>query len=1558
MEKILGVKPGDFGFESSDPLMSSSAQMTNTIASGNLGVSTSNPLDDNDIFRKTLHSGKVYIPSPSAPTTQYYNPDDLKRYRPSAEYAPFMNPLADNEKVAAENWSRLDALSTGISGMLDNGIAAYGEYNTGFPRLLRAMYHFDTSYLGKTEAEFATIAEEQKQTAANNPIFYPEGVGQHDIFTRQFLSSAFQNAGFTLGTMAGFAQDVFLFKKFGNLSKLFQSSAAAKSATVAAEIGETTTVLNTAAKEKALKESAERMIAENTGRLGKKTLFEKFASVGKYIPIAGSFIEAGSLMQKASAARATMGVAAFTEAEIAKIGVGGLARGYQEYNFAVSEAATEGGGTYADIYEDAIRSYKEKNDNNDPDEATKQLFRQNALEGATRDFGRNAVVLAIMNKIAFGNFFRKFGADSKFLNLIGNDADKFYALTKGVGQNALYKVYKRKFAGALMDAADIQKLFGTTALVKQVGKDFARGLGKIQLLEGLQENIQDGINFSLRKHYKDMYDGKVSTWSEDFKAVVEDQASKKGWATFLQGAMTGLFLSPITGTMERVSTRLQESKEHREQLNKMLASLNTMGANPAAVLEEPIRNIKAQLSFNSAMTDAAKNGLKYEYFNNSSSAIITQALYAKRTGTFGAFKTFLNAYGTDYDAKEFKEATGIDVEEFGASSPAQFMSDLSGKLDRYAELYDKYNNQFGQYFTIEDVGDDPRSKQRYSFSVAALQDAIHNIAFNEAKAEDSLTRAGDIARTISEKNKSIGNAATSTFNTITDYQLGEVQVSILNNEIKTLEEAEGVKTKQTLDLIDLKKQELEVLKKWNAAAYKTEEQTSVNEETQQEQTQEVSLPLDFTTLTAEEQDNLAGILAEYYTIKNKQNNIKTVVSKGEITNVLQDINDYQRLNRDHKEYMYSVNLLSDPKNSLRLMHSFEDARVGAFARLMHDKYTELAKMSGIFENYVSNNPKDMEELLKIARSPITSIDTSKKLFDHLERINKMINDYNDEQTAQSEIKKKEAEQEFLNLQKEAYNMLAAAPVNIQLMTPEEIDQYIDSRYEAEYDEDENFTGNINRYYTDADGNKQITHVIDSEQILNFFKDREGIDVENVSLSDLLTYNNYLELTQNFEQSLYNKEAGVTETPESTQEHQTIINDVKKLKNLVDRQVIYQGKKGTLMRDEKGFYIEIPNEADVIDLGNDSSSGATAFVWEMNDQTGKVEMVDKSNDLTLDDIVGLELIEDGLTEEQQAITGVNSNSQTINNHTVEYVSENTIRIDGREYAINEDEDGDFLGITYTDEDGNSVLLTTTEAERNPDSRVAWLVNTARIARIQNGVNVTQETLDEANKVLEIISPKETIRVKLRSKGQITKNIINNVVDAMPDDIVNIYDKYFNSKTRDQLSEEEIKKLSAWAQDTYEKLQKIEQSVYVVNAIDYISKHIINPINRKYGEQIITKPRRKAAKSSKAKDKATDDSRKSTAKGPKQGAKGISKTKKTGIVEAVENAKEQIEKHRKEVAVKMEELLPAANLFTAVEIDKAVEMAQLSPKDLKASKKQKSKKNPYDDDSFYKDFICPR
>jgi len=1720
MGNILDINPSDFGLPPTSPSISPS-DVTKTVASGNLGVSLPNPADDQNLFRKPLETGEVKLPSTFGPSTQYYDTEQIKKYNGSAEYAPTMNPLADNEKIMADNFSKWDALKTGLSGMIDNGIAAYSEYSNFWPRLTRSIYNLDSDLFKPTEAEQQTIAEGSRLVGVNNPIYYPEGVGQNDIFTRQFLASSLQNAGFTLGTMAGFATEAIVFKKLGNLSKLFELGAASKSAEVSSELGQSTKLFNLGTKEKALGETAEDMVRNGaSSRLGKKSLYDNFLKVSGYLPIVGTLAETGQFVREANAARATMGAAAFTEAEISRIGAGGVARAFQELNFAASEASVEMGNTYADIYNDAIDAYKANNDNKDPDEALKQTYRQNALEGASADYGSNVAVLAIMNKISFGNMFRKFGIDGKVLNMINQEAGQFYALTKGTGEDAFFKTYKRKFFGALSDAKDINKLFGTGALVKEVGKDLSRGLLKVEVAEGLQENIQDGINFSLRKHYKDIYDGKVSTWGEDFKAAVESQHNKKGWATFLQGALTGLFVSPITGSMTRVSEALNESKEHRGQLQKVLDSLNELGSNPSKMLSEPVSNIKKQTMYNNAMTQAAQSGLRYEYFNNRSSAIIQQALYAKRTGTFDAFKTFLKSYGSEFDDTEFEQATGINVKEFGASSPAAFIDDLVGKLDRYGELYTKYNTQFGQYFSTESLQDDPRAKEKYAFSMGALQDAIHAVAFNEAKAEDGTIRAGDIARTISSKSKTIGQAATSTFNTITEHQLGEVQISILNNEIKTLEEAEGTKTKETLDLIELKKEELKHLEEWNKKAYKTSEQTLEDGETI-----EVTNPLDFSTLSEEEQKGLADTLAKFYEVKNKQNNIKAPVSFEEIKSVLQDINDYQKLSRDTQDYMKSVNLLSDPGNTIKLMHAFEDARVGAFARLMHDKYTELAGMSGIFEEYIKNNPKDMNELLKLARSPFTSMENTAKLYDHLKNINKMVDTYNKTAEEENAKRQQQREEELESIKKQLFNDLKAAPANIGLMTDDEVKQYISDYYNADYDENDNFLGTIERGYTDADGNEQVTHKITAQEIENFFKDKPGFNITNISGDDLRLF------AKNYEQALYNKENGVVATPETIQEHSVILNEVKKLKNLEGKELIYQGKRGVLRRNEKGFYIELGAEpttatssrtttkadieksilgsfaettervitskgasngktlrtelvskvssdgevitfkskssfvgedtgvvkphsmpieefkekfypmltaeeienfeemldfyeqqgwdnkiyfkelrvgtsktqknlvgqlnldvmigigneygfkltrrlsdtelatleaesaevkpaADTIELGNDSSTGATEFTWELNKETGQLEMVDSSNELTLNDLPGLELIGDNITEEEQTITGNNSNSQTINNHTFEYVTENTYKIDGREYIVNEDENNNLLGITYTDEDGNGVFLTVEEADKNPDSIVGRLMNVAKIARVQSNINVTQETLDEATKVLESITPAEPIRISRKSKGQVTKELVNVMVDAMPDDVADIFDKYINNKTRSQVNDTEIKTLSSWAEDAYSKLQKLDQTDDVINAIDYISKNIINPINKKYGEQIVTKPKRKATKSSKAKDKAANVSGQVITKGPKQSAEGISKEKGSGIINAVDNALNQIEKHRKEVAVKMEELLPTSNLFTAPDIEEVTNAAQLSLKDLNLPSKEKINKNPFDDDSSYEDFICNR
>ena len=2000
MGSIFDINPSDFGLKPTSPTLSPS-NITKSVDDGIMTKPIPSPGDDPDLFKKVLQTGEVSMPDTiGRPITQYFDKEQLKRYNGNAEYSPTMNPFSDNEKVMADNFSKWDALSVGVSGMIDNGIAAFSEYSKFWPRLGRAALNFDWDYTKGDQTDLEIEAERSKLVGINNPIYYPEGVGQHDIFTRQFLSSALQNAGFTLGTMAGFATEAIVFKKLGNFSKLFQLGAAAKSAEVSRELGQGSRFLNLFTKEKALQETAENMVRNGSSELGKETAYNGFLKFATHLPIVGAVAESQLLINEARAAREVMGAAALTEAEIARIGRGGVIRGLQEYNFAASEASQESGNTYGDIYEDLIEKYKADNDNNEPDEDTKQGFRLRALEGATIDYGSNVATLAIMNKLAFGNVFRKFGVDSKYLNLLQQEGSKVYAVARG-GADPFFKTYKRKFFGAIHDAADIKKFFGTGTLVKEVGKDIVRGVGKIELLEGLQENIQDGINFSLRKHYKDLYDGRITTWGEDFKAAVEDQKSKKGWATFLQGAMTGLFISPITGSMTAIQDVMSETKEHKEQLKKVLDALNKAGADVKTILKEPVKNIKLQAQFNNSMTQAAKNNLVYEYFNNRSSALIQHALYAKRTGTYDAFKTFIKGYA-DFNATDFEEATGVNLADFGTNSPAEFVSSLVGKLDRYGELYEKYNKGFGQYYSVDSFDDDPRAKERYSFSVAALQDAIHNIAFNEAKAEDGAIRSADIARTISSKSKTIGQAASSTFNTITDYSQGQLQVSILENEIKTLEEIEGTKSQETLDMIASKKEELETLKLWNEKAYVT------NKEAMEDQEIEITNPLDFTTLSEDKQSELADILLKYYSIKNKQNNIKTTGSLTEIKSALQDINDYQRLSRDSKDYMRAVNLLSDPKNALRAMHNFEDARVGAFARLMHDKYTELAKLSGVFEEYINNNPKDMEELLKLARSPFTSIDNLNKLYDHLDNINKMVETSNENAAQENERINRENAEKFHNNQKQLYNLIESAPHNLELMTDAEVADFIGNHYDINYadNEDETFLG-LQRYYTDADDKKQVTHDIDKNQIAEFFKDKEGFNPDDIGVDDLKAF------ARAFEQGLFNEENGTAPVPESTQEQQVIANEVKKLKNLINRQVIYQGKKGVLKVGPKGYYIEVisdvterivlkpefvgkliyatpgagkstlsnlgeniidadalmieeintqypqlqrgvvyspegtsdlegkstdtkdarskrysgrpanrmqkyqendknrdltkdeieeieayiesakqsgwdadrlfrqlnslgytyafgnspeafknyledrlsgktninvtsefnfeketnaelaaleskstetkadlekekqkelnsniellnvedvrrPNGAigtqgfdpsqmkdlvkfiadeigvsipsDLLDknidklkplidyikdnedlknkiieyvkrnpseisvmpdgsiqfldgnhranllniigsdvipvinqskkkeieskyaesaasktnqktaaepvdenetdqnfifrftkifgtgaknkinesvltrinelklqgktiltgsiafikdsdvvltvpssnsrviqrfgneeaadkflekekkaaetsgktltkldtnlenhistkpvstgveviegLGYDYPAGTSRYEWITNPETGQVEMTDLSSDLTLNDILGLELLPEGLNEKEKTITGVNPNSQTINDHVFEILSENKCKIDGREYTINIDENDNLLGITYQDEDGNVIFLSEESADRSPNGVAAKLLNAVKMVRLQDGVNVTEETLDEANKTLNSISNNQPIRITKKSKGQITKDLINVMVDTMPDDVADIFDKYINTKTRNQLKEDEIKRLSSWASDTYSKLKKLDETEDVVNAIDYISKNIINPINKKYGEQVSTNPGKRGQKSNKGKAKTANVSAKPATEGPAQSTEGISEKTKSGIINSSENAKNQIDKHRKEMAVKMEQLLPSSNSFTAPDIDEAIKTAELAANALAQSKKETINKDPYSDPSSFEDFNC--
>lgn len=1519
----------------------------------------SSVLDNPNLFSTAYQGSDAQVPSLHN-VSKGYDSDLITRYEGTSVYSPYMDPTVNRDAAAARNWGMWDAVTTGLSGMLDNAKSGGYEYLKGWTRAGRALINLDTTYLKASEDELAILAAEQNRVQIENPIFSAPGT-ENDIFSKHFVAEALQNAGFTFGTLAGFGAEMAIGAGVGKLAlklpSLFKAGMEAKSVTQAIETG---SAVNAAMKEKALVESTRDMVQNGVlNSIKGKDSFDEALRVASNIPIIGTLAETGSMIRAENQARAAAGSIALTTSEVLKMGAGGLRRAFGEWNFAASEASIESGGQYGDLMDDYLKKFRDDPNNNgrDPNAAEYDKMRKLAVEGATKNFGTNVAVLAIMNKMVFGNMFRKIGVDGKYLNLLASEGEKYFTvLGKDKADKTIAKQYTRGYFGALAHARDIKKVFGTKALSRELGFDFVRGVGKFETMEGIQELIQEGTQVYLRNYYNKIYDGDVASWSDSFKEAVDSQLTKTGWKTFLQGAITGLITNPVSGGISSIAETVKTSKEHKEALRKTLEEYNQFLLNPDEVLKKPIESIKRQAGFNRAMVEAGASGAKYEYFNNRSSAIITHALNAKRMGTFDAFKTFLNAYGSDFSNEEFEQATGINVTDFGMNSPADFVGDLTKKLDRYADIYEKYNSDFGRYFSIETFADDPHAKQKHSIARAAMQDAIHTIAFNEAKSQDGIVRAADIIRTITEKNKSIGQASSSTFNNVTDHNTAEVQINILKNEIEILEEGTGTKSKETLDIIETKKRELAVLEEWNKESYDEIEDP-------ENPTEKIKIPLNFSQVSQDKKDKLKSLLTEYYSIKNKQNNVKDPVMAREIENVLQDINDYQKLTRDSREYINAVNLLSDPKNTLSLMHSFQDARVGAFARLVHNEYKKIAEESGVFAEYIKNNPTNMEELLRIARSPVATLDSVTKIYDHIDNITKLTEKENEEREKKNEAAAKEAAALREQKLKELENLTRSLPVNVAEMNDAELVKYIEEHYNVNFDTETDLNTDLTREYVDVDGERQITHTFTEEDLKNYFG--EEFDFQAITKAQ------FIQFATKVEQELYNQLNPQEEPEEQAAEQQEmVILQSRKLKNLINKEVLSKGKKGKIVsREGKGapiYSIEF-EDGTTQELGSDVPVDQQ-FTWVQNVVTGRFQLVDISDALLLSDFDGLELIDTSLTEAEKEITGINPDTVMIRDHSVEYIDESNIKIDGIPYTVTRDAEGEIESIK-TPYKGGEYDLSMKAASMNPfgiDAQYLTLVKAFLDLQNKTVDELSEEELDAGIDLAtdmtgesEVVSTNPGVQIKPNityTDSQIEEEIEKIMDTEVPADIIEIFNNFITPKTKKNVSQEDKAKLFDWAVKAVEKLNKLDASNNAVfEAIDYLSKSIINPIAKKDGKQNPNKSSRQRKKGEK-KAKTTKVTKKTRTK------KSEPSVPKNDTSSSIEDAKQHVEnvydKMQKETAVQIEELLKGEtiNFFTDSSIVEAVDFSTYDVSRSTENLNTKIDTNPFDDPDLQNGLNC--
>lgn len=1419
-----------------------------------------------------------------------YNPELKERYKGDKTiYNDYFDPSADNERVAAENWTKWDAISSGFGSFKDSFSNSYIESAKTWTRAAKALFSTDVDYLAPSETEMDRMAWDQHLSEIANPIFYEPGT-EHDFLTKGFLAETIANLGFTFGTLAevgteqaitqavsgllassGFglgaaanleavgaasaaAKVKMLPKMWNSMKDLFVGRALKNTETVknigkisgleaAAGFGaKTSTYGSKVAKafnsgdvvlDKVRLANADLNIM-NKGIPYQKTVWDNALKYASKVPFVGEFADAARLSRA--------GKDVFNSEELLRVGAGAARRSFAEWQLAAGEASIEAGGVYSDLVSQLKNEYKIKYGKEAEGDDLKYIKDQ-ALSASTKDFGTNVAILGITNKLQWGNILGGFNFETAAITRLKNTLaeDMIEKGIVGVQNAAKTKFYQKGLLGTLGLLPKIASDFGKKEAAWEIGRSLLRGVTRIEMSEGIQENLQDITSASLKDYYTDIYKKDVASWGDSFREAVDQQFTKQGAKTFLMGALTGMFIQPVTGSIAYANQRgvfgNSAQAEHYKNIAKSVEELNNFyDKNYNNVLKEQIKQIKLQTMFSNGMLEGLTTKDKFQYVNNRDSAIIQTIMHAKRTGTLGYLTSFIHGYGTSFDNESFKEAFGFSPEEVGKGSAQDVLADLAYSVDAYSQIFDEYQDRYGMRLSVDEYIQDPAKREMLSIQRSALLDAISTASFIESKNQRTVERQASIRDRILVNYPTIGQSLSSSFGTIVSPEKMDNELLILNNELKALRESLAITPDdQTIkDAIASKEQERINLANIKEVMF---ERKTIEDPVNPGKTIEV-----YDTRTA---NSIHGIfpyvakhISAYLTLKNKQAGLSTVISQSEVNDAMRDIYDYMSLGQDHAEYVDALNMLNDPDQFTKYYQNLMNARAAAHARLLLEDYKNLVSIYGDAAAKFYDSIKDLrDEIEHFANNPVGTFKNLSKLQSLRNQITEKAKEFaglkETEEKAneeKKEIEKKEAEAKE-KAEVEAENSRNPIPVMTLYSEgkEEEVNAYMNMRYNLTdlhdnfpYEEQDRNLRIATRYMRSPDGQRQK---LDDVRVMTEMKytDTDGnpqaLPIDNYE--HLYTYLLY------YEQDRYNKflRANQKQEQEASAKTEKTDNEKIRLSNYVGQKVMFNGSQGNL---------EVEN-------GN--------YVVKFEDGSSTIVGPEKE-DAFFSDYVELSPAYHSIDAENQAVVNTNPESAIIDTGHESVVSIvmdeslNTAEINGVKWNIEYDDNGQVAGFNRTFERKKGKKTKTffdRLSIRNPKgeeyaARINRLLN--KISKLPDSeellnehIEATQAAIDAADNALQSESMARKKSDELLSELRVRK--MEN--DSLTGELVEIKAKFDNPTTKKSLTQDELIRLFSWADDLAKQIKKTFKiwttNPVVQNALTRLNKSYINPINDK-------------------------------------------------------------------------------------------------------------------------------
>ena len=838
----------------------------------------------------------------------YYSGNELK-YQQAATWGSVMSSAMGQFAGLAWNSFKGAAVSDGrfISAIFD-------------PTSWNSLRDFTKNAEGTPEQ----LLEQDKEMKdiMNKYAIYASPETDNSVLNKESFGSMVGQLGFTVGTGAyviaetllteGLLTGVTAFTKGRSLVRMGKLMEALKGTKIE---GQAQMIYENARKTRDFSKSLDELTTLSAGVVKDRTKMEAlYAGMKNLVP----GYQAVNDTRLAVKAGATFGQAVGA-------GLPGLIKNFTMFGAARAEAGMEAAGTYGQMYMGLMDQYERDHGVVATGDELERI-KQTSYNAATDNFIVNTGILMAANSIEFGAMMSKFSSSRRLLREAAENAGTEEAkgmqtifgtakrdLDKGIktGQ-AGAKVYDMGRFGAMGNLNAIRKDFGLGTALHEFGKSWIKGAGKFELSEGLQEILQETSNKTISDYYTNLYNANKKIDGTDFTDISKqswneglgEQMNMQGWKTFLMGATTGLFLSPISGAVmygrDKVSGMINKDyaalrNQRKNIIKDNIAISNQWYSDAFNSLRENVAGFKTSTHAVKSMMEALGKGDEYTFFNSKDDVFTKASGVAFKTGNGEHFINSLLALGDGrMTNEEFRDAMGIvDTGNGKPFDQKVYVRNIANQVQNYYNSISNIKDQFASDILPESEAADNSLSN------------VHRKAFDEAAelvAALSYHGKSVVERALKIKEKTadidtVGQASSRAFEILGNpYEIAE-EIKVQQAKIDAYKGLSGPDAKEQ---ISQAQGMIDALEKWKVGF---DEYEKLKGDPEASKKGIVDL-----------QSNLLLTFKAYLEAHNTMHGRNINISMNDVATAFKNLGDYMQLNKDFGQYTQAVNVLMDPVN--------------------------------------------------------------------------------------------------------------------------------------------------------------------------------------------------------------------------------------------------------------------------------------------------------------------------------------------------------------------------------------------------------------------------------------------------------------------------------------------------------------------------------------------------------------------------------------------------------------------------------------------------------------------